>query len=180
MGRQTKSHCYRPDHGQLARWRHDHRTRRKNCRKAALYGCVPGTSGSGTAYCAAQIAGSSQPQEPITTQLGLAWLGSDSLLASFVTLPLNAPKSYRNWIGLWKGQGLTYDGSNRLAKVDIDSDGATSQSMNGLLLTVDTTYTLGYACGPRDQDLAAWVTFKTDPYLFMLLRSLFRIFHPKA
>jgi hypothetical protein len=139
-----------------------------------------GASNSGTAYCAAQVAGASPPQEPIKTELGLTWLGSDSLLANFTTLPQNAPRTNRNWIGLWKGDCLTYDATNRIAKVDIERDDATSQSMNGLQLTVDTIYTLGYACGPRDEDLAAWVTFRTQPYLLRLLQSLFPIFHPKT
>jgi hypothetical protein len=147
---------------------------------APPYMVAYGTSDSNTAYCTAQVAGSSPPQAPITTQFSRVQVRSDSLLAYFTTLPRNAPRTYGNWIGLWKGGSLTYDGTNRIAKVDINSDAATSQSMNNLDLTVDTIYTLGYACGPRDQDLAAWLTFRTQPFLLSLLRSLFRVARPRA
>lgn len=133
-----------------------------------------GTSNSGTAYCAGQVAGpGSQP--PFTTQLGLLSVDNDSLLASFATPQGNLPKSYGNWMGLWRGQAIRYDSMNRIAQVNIDSDAAESQDMNGLSLTFSSFYTIGYACGPRDQDLAAWITFKTQPFsLLRLLRALFR------
>ena len=134
-----------------------------------------GTSNSGTAYCAGQIVDPGQPQTPITTQLSVPWVGTDSLLAEFSTPAQNNPRTYGNWIGLWKGQGFTYNGANRIAKVVVSSDVASgSQSMNGLELTVNTLYTLGYSCGPRDEDVAAWITFKTQPFLLSLLRSLFQ------
>ncbi len=140
-----------------------------------------GTSNSGTAYCAAQIVPSDPPPDPITTQISLPWVGTDSLLAGFITPPQNCPRAYGNWIGLWQGQGITYNGINRIAKVNIDGNVATgSQSMNDLSLTFDTVYTLGYACGPRDQDLAAWLTFKTQPFLRQLLRSLLRMFRQRT
>jgi len=133
-----------------------------------------GTSDSGTAYCASQVAGPGDPQ-PFTTQLGVPWAGTNSLLASFTTPQGNLPKSYGNWMGLWRGEAIRYDSINRIAKVNIDVDDAqSSQAMNGLALTFSTLYTIGYACGPRDEDLAAWITFKTEPYLRYLFRALFQ------
>lgn len=134
-----------------------------------------GTSGSGTAYCAAQVA-ATDDQPSVTTQLCLPWVGTDSLLAAFLTPQGNLPATYGNWIGLWPGQSVRYDGVNLIKKVNVTGDGAQgSQDMNGLTLTVNTLYTLGYACGPRNEDLAAFITFKTEPFLLQFLRSLFRI-----
>jgi hypothetical protein len=130
-----------------------------------------GTSNNTTAYCAAQIAGVTPAPQPLTIQLLTPAVFSDSLLARFALLPGNAPKTYANWVGLWLGAGLTYDATNRIARVAIDSDQAYSQAINDLSLLINTTYTLGYACGPRDQDLAASFTFTTGPFLAALRPS---------
>lgn len=133
-----------------------------------------GTSNSGTAYCAGQMV-DRVVQPPFTTLLNLGGVGNKSLLAIFNTPQGNTPMRYGNWIGLWAGQTFTYDGVNRIKKVTVGADVAVGgQAMNGLGLTIDSFYTLGYACGPRDQDLAAWITFKTQPFLLSrLLRALF-------
>lgn len=136
-----------------------------------------GPSNSGTTYCAAQIVDFEKTAEPVLTQIDLLGEGTDSLLAGFDTLPGNNPKNYGNWIGLWEGESFRYDGKDRIARIDVSRAGAKgSQSMNHLPLTFNTKYTLVYACGPRNEDLAAWVTFKTKPFLARLLLSVKRIF----
>jgi hypothetical protein len=129
-----------------------------------------GTSDSGTAYCAAQVV---RPQnEPAsvveTTEVSVPFVGNDSLLVNFKTPQGNRPKDNRNWIGLWIGQAAPYDQTNQISKFEVESNNAAdSQAMNGLVLLFGTYYTLAYAIGPRPEDLAAWVTFKTKDFRFL-------------
>jgi hypothetical protein len=126
-----------------------------------------GTSPTGKAYCAtSKLEEAHQPGTLFITDLCLHWVGNDSLVATFQTPFGNQPNANENWLGLWEGKVATYDGSNRIAKVAIEADVSSgSQPMNDLTLKVETEYTLGYGCGPRDADLAATLTFKTDPFL---------------
>lgn len=127
-----------------------------------------GTSDTGSAWAATlQFNPGSAEGIPVisTIELVQGSLGNNSLITQFSTPPGNNPNANKNWIGLWKGTKVTYDGSNRIAKVDIESSFAQDmQKMNGLELTINTTYTLGYACGPKDSDLSAFVTFTTAAY----------------
>lgn len=102
---------------------------------------------------------------PFVTQIDVSAAGADSLLASFNTPLLNNPNANGNWVGLWQGPQPTYDGSNRIKKVNVTATTAQgSQSMSGLGLLMGTTYSLAYAVGPKDSDIAAWVTFVTQPF----------------
>jgi len=109
--------------------------------------------------------GSGVQGTPFVTSVNVQAAGNDSLLALFSTPVLNNPNVNENWIGLWQGTQPTYDGSNRIKKVTVTSTIASdSQSMSGLTLTMNTTYCLAYAVGPKDSDIAAWVTFTTQPF----------------
>ncbi|GKX27677.1 hypothetical protein SH1V18_01570 [Vallitalea longa] len=126
------------------------------------------TSASGSSFCATlQFNPGSAEGVPSFTTIELVEpaLGDNSLIAKFTTPIGNNPKANNNWIGLWEGAKVTYDGSNRIKKIMVESNvSSDTQLMNNLSLTVDTTYTLGYACGPQDSDLTAFVTFTTSPY----------------
>ena len=62
-------------------------------------------------------------------------------------------------------RAAAYDGSNRIKKVNVNvSTAQGGQSMSGLALLMNTTYSLAYAVGPKDSDIAAWVTFTTQPF----------------
>jgi len=132
------------------------------------YTVAYGTSASGTAYCATVLLTElGKPGNPFAIGLDLPWVGDDSLVASFSTPAGNQPHDYGNWLGLWEGQVATYDGSNRIKKVAIDDNVSSgAQLMNDLTLKIKTLYTLGYGCGPKDTDLAATLTFQTEPFLF--------------
>lgn len=124
------------------------------------------TSDTGTAWAATlQFNPGDKEGKPFVTSIDLQATGNDSLLAIFQTPKLNVPSANKNWIGLWLGTQPTWDGTNRLKKVDVESSSDTgSQPMSGLKLLMSTTYCLAYAVGPKDSDLAAWVTFVTQPF----------------
>lgn len=126
------------------------------------------TSASGSSFCATLQFNPGNPEgESSFTKIELveSALGDNCLVARFITPLGNNPKANNNWLGLWEGSKVTYDGSNRIKKVMIESNvSSDTQLMNNLNLTIDTTYTLGYACGPKDSDLTAFVTFTTSPY----------------
>jgi hypothetical protein len=102
---------------------------------------------------------------PFVTSIDCVAVGNNFLVAAFKTPTGNVPSANGNWVGLWEGPVVTFDGTNRIKKVDVTgstSDG--SQEMNGLELKINTTYSIGYAVGPKDTDLAAWQTFTTAPF----------------
>ena len=126
-----------------------------------------GTSDTGTAWAGTVQFTPGHGVEGVTfvTQVDVAAAGNDSLNANFKTPTGNVPNANGNWIGLWKGPMPTFDGTNRIKKVDISASTAEGfQSMSGLSLLMNTTYCLAYAVGPKDSDLAAWVTFVTQPF----------------
>ena len=138
------------------------------------YTVAYGTSASGTAYCATVlITAIGMPGSPFASGLDLTFVGNDSLVASFSTPEGNQPHAYENWLGLWDGKVATYDRSNQIKRVSIDPNVSSDyQFMNDLTLTIDTVYTLGYGCGPKDTDLAATLTFKTESFLLSLRKFL--------
>jgi hypothetical protein len=102
---------------------------------------------------------------PFVTEIDVAGVGNDSISARFSTPAGNNPKANGNWVGLWEGAVVTFDGTNKIATVPVSS--TTSDgflTLNGLSLKIDTTYTLGYAVGPLASDLAAWMTFTTASF----------------
>jgi hypothetical protein len=126
-----------------------------------------GTSDTGTAWAGTLqfTPGQGVDGAPFVTQIDIQATGNDSVLAVFNTPMGNIPSSNGNWIGLWKGPQPTYDGSNRIKKVNVNvSTAQGGQSMSGLTLLMNTTYSLAYAVGPKDSDIAAWVTFTTQPF----------------
>ena len=102
---------------------------------------------------------------PFVTVIDVMATGADSLLATFKTPLGNNPSANGNWVGLWQGPQPTFDGANMIKKVNVTASTAEgSQSMSGLTLLMNTTYSLVYAVGPKASDLAAWVTFVTQPF----------------
>lgn len=92
-------------------------------------------------------------------------VGTSSIVVTFVTLDGNDPKKNGNWIGLWQGSTLDFNG-NYLQKWDVTSNN--SQDSQGLNTTQQirsgSTYTLAYASGPNASDIVARCTFKTASY----------------
>lgn len=130
------------------------------------YVCAYGTSDTGTAWTGTVQFTPGQGTEgvPFVTEIDITATGADSLLATFKTPRENNPVANKNWIGLWEGSH-PYDDTKLRKKVDVTASTAEgSQSMSGLELLMNTTYSLGYAVGPKATDLAAWITFVTQPF----------------
>ena len=126
-----------------------------------------GTSDTGTAWASTLqfTPGQGGQGKPLLVSIEVNAVNTDSLSAKFTTPFGNIPSANKNWMGLWEGPIVTFDGSNRIKKVDVGaSQNIDFQSMSGLNLTINTTYSLGYGVGPKDSDLAAWVSFTTVPF----------------
>lgn len=131
------------------------------------YVCAYGTSDTGTAWAGTVqfTPGMGLQGISFVTQIDLVATGADSLLALFKSPLGNNPNANGNWIGLWQGPQPAYDGANLIKKVNVTvSTAEGSQSMSGLTLLMNTTYSLAYAVGPKASDIAAWVTFVTQPF----------------
>jgi len=101
---------------------------------------------------------------PFSTSLQVKELDSDTLIVTFDTPVGNDPKANQNWIGLWDGKSFTWDGKNRLAKVNVDKTTASGSMVLQYNLKFDTDYTLVYASGPAETNISTALTFRTDPY----------------
>jgi hypothetical protein len=94
-----------------------------------------------------------------------ALVSSNSIVVTFDTLDGNNPSKNKNWIGLWQGSTLDFDGGF-LEKWDVTStNDSDSQGLNVKKpIRAGSTYTLAYASGPNVSDIVARVTFKTASY----------------
>lgn len=94
-----------------------------------------------------------------------ALVNTNSIVATFDTLEGNNPSKNGNWIGLWQGSTIDFDGGY-LQKWDVTStNNKDSQGLNvDQAIRTGSTYTLAYASGPNKSDIVARVTFKTANY----------------
>ncbi len=94
-----------------------------------------------------------------------ALVNTNSIVATFDTLEGNNPSKNGNWIGLWQGSTIDFDGGY-LQKWDVTStNNKDSQGLNvDQAIRTGSTYTLAYASGPNKSDIVARVTFKTAGY----------------
>jgi hypothetical protein len=102
---------------------------------------------------------------PFLTSLGVKELDTDTLIVSYDTPVGNDPKANQNWIGLWEGKSFTWDGKNRLTKINVDKNSATGSMVMLYSLKIDTFYTLAYASGAADTNISTSLTFQTGPFL---------------
>lgn len=94
-----------------------------------------------------------------------ALVNQNSIVVTFDTLDGNNPSDNKNWIGLWQGSTIDFDGGY-LQKWDVTStNNSDSQGLNVTqAIRTGSTYTLAYASGPNKSDIVARVTFKTSDY----------------
>lgn len=94
--------------------------------------------------------------------LGLASVGTDSLVVHYQTLAGYRPLTYKNWLGLWQGEASPYSSGRPQAIGKPDQDVSEGDiALNGLSLPFDTTFTLAYFTGPDQTEAAALLTFST-------------------
>jgi hypothetical protein len=102
---------------------------------------------------------------PFSTSIAVQSMDSDSLVLRFDTPVGNDAKGNQNWIGLWEGQTFTWDGKNRLTKVNVNKTTANSTMVVPYSFKIDTYYTIVYASGPADTCISTALTFQTAPFL---------------
>jgi hypothetical protein len=111
------------------------------------------------------IEGAVIPKEDDKIQLDLTSLEPHALILKYKTQSKNRPKVYKNWIGLWEGEGFSLDGSRRLKKWDISDDASSKRLVaSDVTILANKTYTIVYATGSRDSDIAAYLVFETAPH----------------
>lgn len=99
------------------------------------------------------------------TQIKAISVGNNMLLLEYQTPVGNIPSQNQNWIGIWPGYTVSFNGKNCLHREPVLSDFNSGQiCVNGFAFTISTTYTVAYATGPSHSDIAATVTFTTLGY----------------
>jgi hypothetical protein len=110
----------------------------------------------------ATVAAGAHVTAPSAVSLSLDNIGTTSLTVHYETLPGYLPGAAGNWIGLWTGMVNPYDAPDPIATVPIaDNTNVGDVGINGIVLTVDTTYTLVYFMGSARTTAAAILTFDT-------------------
>ena len=92
-------------------------------------------------------------------------VGTSSITVTFNTLMGNDPSANGNWIGLWQGSTIDFNGGY-LQKWDVTShNNSDSQGLNTTAqIRTSSTYTLAYASGPNNSDIVGRTTFQTAGY----------------
>lgn len=100
---------------------------------------------------------------PTTVLIGLDHIGANSLTIHYETLAGYHPKTYNNWIGLWKGYASPYNPHDLVGTVNIKEDSNQgSIGMNNLQLGINTEYTLVYFMGKENTTAACILNFNTN------------------
>ncbi len=95
--------------------------------------------------------------------LSVNTIGTTSLSLHYRTLPGYLPATSGNWIGLWTGVVSPYYAPAPLATVRIPEDiNESDVGINGVALTIRTTYTVVYFMGVAASTAAALLRFTTD------------------
>jgi hypothetical protein len=99
------------------------------------------------------------------TKISAISVGNNMLLLEYQTPVGNIPSQNQNWIGIWPGYTVSFNGKNCLHRENVRSDFNSGQiCVNGFAFTISTTYTVAYATGPSNSDIVATVTFTTLGY----------------
>mgnify|MGYP000380348637 CR=1 FL=1 len=123
-------------------------------------GKVPQAIGSILSFCP----GNSQGQNT-SINLQLQEFGVDSLIVTVSGLLGNIPRRYQNWLGLWEGDPPLYKKEGCICRVAVNSLQSTfTQQLRGIPLKFNSLYTIAYGVGPNWENVAATLTFKTEPY----------------
>lgn len=99
------------------------------------------------------------------TQINALGVGNNMLLLEYQTPVGNVPSHNQNWIGIWPGYTVSFNGKNCLYREPVRSEFNSGQiCVNGFAFTISTTYTVSYATGPANSDIIATMTFTTSGY----------------
>lgn len=100
---------------------------------------------------------------PTSVQIGINHVGTHSVSVNYQALSGYLPRSYNNWIGLWKGYISPYNAPVPVGSVSISSDASEGNvGINDVVMGINTAYTLVYFVGRERTEAAAILTFVTD------------------
>ncbi len=99
------------------------------------------------------------------TSVAVLSFSNNTLLINYQTPVGNVPRDNHNWIGIWPGSSVSYDGSNVLRRDEVKSVYNQGEIVvENFPITVGTTYTVAYGTGKAWSDIAATFTFNTPAY----------------
>ncbi|MGS2763402.1 hypothetical protein [Sinomicrobium sp. M5D2P9] len=102
---------------------------------------------------------------PTSISIGLNAVGSNSVSINYRTLVGYRPKTYKNWIGIWKGYYSPFNSTNPLGFTEISSDSSEGNvAINNIVVGINSVYTLVYFTGKEETTAAAILTFNTGDY----------------
>jgi len=120
---------------------------------------------NGTIGATVQVNVDGSCEEPFLTKINAIAVGNNMLLLDYETPVGNIPSQNLNWVGIWPGYTVSFNGENCLYREDVQSEFSSGQiCISGFSFTIDTTYTVAYAVGPSDCDIITTVTFTTMGY----------------
>lgn len=112
--------------------------------------------------CACAVIGkNSDASNDSSVSMTLLKVRKNSLSLSYNTLAGYLPKTYQNWVGLWKGEASPYNAPKPMATgKPLDNSNSGTITLNDLTLQAGQTYTLIYFLGKNKTDAAVIITFK--------------------
>lgn len=116
-----------------------------------------------TAICASAMLGVGAQTGPTdAVSISLNRVGTTSVSVHYTVLDGYLPATSGNWIGLWTGRVSPYNAPAPLARAAVSLNmSAGDVGFNGVLMTINTTYTLVYFMGESVTTAAAILTFST-------------------
>ncbi len=89
----------------------------------------------------------------VKSTVGVASLGSTSLVTNINLLPGFNPSGSSTWVGVWEGQSASYNQKPKWRAPALSSSASSTVSLNNIMLTRGTTYTIGlFATGYSSDD----------------------------
>lgn len=137
------------------------------------YGVGPGTP---TICGSAVLSAGGLRMAPMSVQMNLTYVGTDSVIIRYETLNGYLPATNHNWIGLWRGYVSPYNAPALVGSVAIPDDVTTgSVAIDGVELAINSPYTLIYfmggPCDPQhNTQAAATLAFETAGLLSPSIR----------
>lgn len=121
-----------------------------------------------TTICASSLLNAGDVQQPPSSiQIGLKYVGANSVAVTYQTLSGYLPRTSDNWVGLWRGSVSPYNSPKPLAVAPVPSDSTEGTlAINNVEIALDSTYTLIYFMGgsastTNNTAAAAILTFNT-------------------
>jgi hypothetical protein len=98
-----------------------------------------------TVYIPAGKTGDPTQWEYASVDLKTVYADSNVVQVRYTVLPAYRPFTNKNWVGVWQGSSVPYDGAPPLGSAPVPSDAETGYAViSGLALNANNTYSVGY------------------------------------